>query len=312
MMNFAEKKNLSQPTWRGVNLDVLEGKDYLTEVSLRASFRPFLKELIDAAESAKKNFAIVFMDLDRFKKFNDKYGHLFGDEILKYVGSSLRLSFQEVPCKIFRYGGDEFILVFPDKTAKEAQRMVQLLKYNMQRRPVLFKGRFFKITASYGIANYPSDGTTIDDLVKKSDVGLYFSKRQGRNYVTLAGEVRNRKVLNLAILIFSFVLYTILFLVGRPIIERYLDNAIAVINQINTNIQYKNLDTVTLKDGTVMRGEIAHETYRSLTLNRRTVHGILSMYLAKSEVMDKTYGLKTASRDRYEEYVRENPNPHNE
>lgn len=80
-------------------------KDYLTGFFLRESLNTFLEKLISYSTVNKERFSLVLIDLDKFKKFNDTYGHSFGDEILKYVASMLRLSFPENPFYFFRYGG---------------------------------------------------------------------------------------------------------------------------------------------------------------------------------------------------------------
>ena len=183
------------------------------------------------------------------------------------------------------------------------------MKYNMLRRPVLFKGKFFKITASYGIAVFPQDGRTVDDLVKKADMAQYASKSQGRNLVTLASEIRSRQVVRTFMSVLMAVLYIALFILSRPLLEKYWQLALTSLMP-NLEAQYRKLDTVVLKDGTVVRGEIAQETHQSLTVNRKVKEHIISMYINKSEVQERTYGSQTTSRKKFDRYIKENPNPH--
>ncbi|MDD3295672.1 MAG: GGDEF domain-containing protein [Geobacteraceae bacterium] len=311
-MNVPENKNRLISRFSEINLKILEEKDYLTEVSLRSAFKPFLEGLIKESESQKKTFSIVFMDLDHFKKINDKYGHLFGDEVLKYIGSSLRLSFEGIPCQIFRYGGDEFLLVLPDKTGQEAKKMVQLLKYNMMHRPILFKNKFFKITSSYGIASYPVDGTTVEDLIRKSDTALYFSKHQGRNYITLFNEIIRRRIIRHLIQALKLLLCAWLVWATRAEIAVSFKLTGTIISQMIDKTQEKNRDKVVLKNGSVVQGTIINETHKALTISYRTKDGPAAMFILKSEISSKTYGLKTSSRKRFEEYTRQSPNPHDE
>ncbi len=311
-MSSPEKKYRLLSYFDQISLNMLEEKDYLTEVSLRQAFKPFLENLLKEAELKKSVFSIVFMDLDHFKKINDKHGHLFGDEVLKYIGSILRLSFQDLPCKIFRYGGDEFLLVFPDRTCRETKKMIQLLKYNMLHRPILFKNKFFRITASYGIASYPLDAITADDLVKKSDVALYFSKHQGRNHITLASEVHRRRMINKLILLLELVFCAWLVWTTRADIANAWKLTETVIVQIKDKVLEKNYDKITLNSGVVLRGTIVQETHKTLTISQNTKHGPVAVFLQKSEISSKAYGSKTSSEKRFREYTLQSPNPHDE
>jgi len=308
MIYLPEKKTFDHSLRPGLPGD-FQGRDFLTEVYSKAGFEPYLKELLRESRRKKKIFSIVFMDLDRFKKCNDKCGHLFGDEILKYVGSSLRLTFHDVRCKIFRYGGDEFVIVFPEKTPRETLRLVQLLKYNMKRRPILFKGRFFRITASYGIAGYPNDATQFKALVKKADMAQYTSKSQGRNLVTLASQIRSRRFYKTLMLISISVIYIMLFLSLQPVFKNLAETAVDFFGP-RTAAENVNLDTIILKDGRVLQGKIRQETYQSLTLDYRLRDRTVSLYFDKVNVEKKLYGLKTGSRERFDAYIRVHPNPH--
>jgi diguanylate cyclase (GGDEF)-like protein len=96
-----------------VDTSDLIDRDDLTGFFLRKAFMPFFKKLVIQTGQGKKNLTIVHIDIDKFKRFNDKYGHYFGDLILKYVGSTLELSLRDVEHYTFRYGGDEFVIAFP-------------------------------------------------------------------------------------------------------------------------------------------------------------------------------------------------------
>lgn len=266
-----------------------------------------MKEVLQQAEKKAEPFSVVFMDLDRFKKFNDKCGHTFGDEILKYIGSSLRLTFQDVPCQIFRYGGDEFVIVFPNKTPREAQRMVQLLKHNMAHRPVLFKGKFFRMTASYGISGYPKDGETIEDLVKKADMAQYTSKSQGRNLITLASQIRTRKFFRWVLFVNVLVIWAVLLLFSWPVLVRGVET---VMGYLAPKVIQQDFDSVIFLDGTIIRGRIIHETHHSLTIEYQVKGRKLSKYLDKDLIRERQYGSRTGSKERFREYLRQHPNPH--
>ena len=170
--------------------NILKKVDSLTGCFTRDCLLEFLNHLIIECSLSKKPFSILFIDLDHFKSMNDTYGHYFGDEMLKYFSSSMRLTLAseymetEVINFIFRYGGDEFIIVLPFKNSQEAANMCRKLIDIIKKRHFLFRGRQFKLSFSSGIASYPNDATEIEELLKKADQALYFSKKHRKGMVT--------------------------------------------------------------------------------------------------------------------------------
>src|SRR3989338_1580528 len=110
----------------------------------------------------KKPFSVLILDVDHFKSFNDKYGHLYGDEVLKYFSSSLRLDLEDEENVPFRFGGDEFIMVFPNKTPNDAYHLAIRLRKNIRTRSCLIKGKQVSVTFSGGVASYPADANKIE------------------------------------------------------------------------------------------------------------------------------------------------------
>ena len=262
-----------------------EGKDFLTGFSLRKAFGSFLKDLVDYAKQKDKNFSLIFLDLDHFKPFNDKYGHPFGDEVLKYVSSSLRLSFQGSSCDVFRYGGDEFIVVLPEKDPKEAMSLVMRFKNTMARRPFLFGGKFFKITVSCGIAGFPTDADAIEPLIAKADAALYYSKNHGRDICTLAGSMKHKFVRNLSLRVgVTCLVLGVGFLLYTFVLKGVIHRAVNLISHIKVSTAPAKQDIIIMKDGTVRRGTILSETDKGITLGLKVDKGSVSIYLAKSEI----------------------------
>src|SRR3989338_1814153 len=94
-------------------------KDYITKCYSREDMNDILRELEEDCRTTQKKFSILVADIDHFKSFNDKYGHFFGDEVLKYFAEALRIhldDFQNIP---IRFGGDEFVMIFPEKSAAQ-------------------------------------------------------------------------------------------------------------------------------------------------------------------------------------------------
>jgi diguanylate cyclase (GGDEF)-like protein len=263
-------------------------KDYLTGFFLRDTLYIFLKELISDAGLSKKCFSILLIDLDHFKKYNDKFGHLFGDEILEYVSDTFPLFFSKTNC--FRYGGDEFVVILKDKDSKEAFRLAMDLKRHMNERPFLFEGKSyndFKIGFSCGIASFPSDGHTAAELLKKADETMYFSKRHGRNLITIAGRMRYLKFRNtLLIFIGTCLIFVALSSLYLSPFKEPIRRIVQGLRGIRITAGEEDLDIVTLKNGNVLRGEILEETGQKLVLKIRLRGGAGSVILQKSEITD--------------------------
>jgi diguanylate cyclase (GGDEF)-like protein len=151
--------------------------DSLTGLYDRRYFMVKLQEEVLRAERCGKPLSVVMADLDRFKKINDTYGHDAGDRALEAIAKFFQKNIRDVDA-VARYGGEEFVMLIPDADQSAAfclaQRLRQeLANVNLDDLP--------PITMSLGIAAYPSDGTDIDELIKKADAAMYEAKRRGRD-----------------------------------------------------------------------------------------------------------------------------------
>lgn len=154
--------------------------DALTNLPNRELFSDRLRQAIIQARRHKRMFAVMFLDLDRFKGINDTLGHKIGDSLLQLVSERLVNSIREGD-PVARLGGDEFIILFPDiAQARDASIVAQKI-HNALLKGFLLDSQEVFITASIGISLYPSDGTDVDTLIKNADVAMYQAKAQGRN-----------------------------------------------------------------------------------------------------------------------------------
>ena len=130
----------------------------------------------------RDEFSVVLFDIDRFKTINDVYGHLAGDQVIRYMAGMLQSGIRRTDT-LFRYGGDEFLLLLPDTGLQGGRFVAAKLVSRIRRTPCLFGGRQIRLTASAGIAG--SEETRIaSELLKKADRRLYLSKRAGRDRAT--------------------------------------------------------------------------------------------------------------------------------
>ncbi len=113
----------------------------------------------------------------------------------------MRLDLEDEENAPFRFGGDEFIMVFPHKSANDGARLANRLRKNMRTRSCLIKGHQISVTFSGGIACYPVDASTIDDLLERADKALYYSKNHGRGRITKFSELAHKELIQIGIII---------------------------------------------------------------------------------------------------------------
>jgi diguanylate cyclase (GGDEF)-like protein len=156
--------------------------DSLTECYLLRYVQERVTEEIQRSVRLSTPFSIVMADIDFFKKYNDEFGHTAGDFVLRSVADILKAGTGPTDI-VGRYGGEEFILILPQKSGREAVRAAESLRASIEARPFKLRRETRTITMSFGVASYPEDGVTRDELIQKADQRLYEAKRAGRNRV---------------------------------------------------------------------------------------------------------------------------------
>lgn len=154
--------------------------DELTQMYNRKYMDLRLQELIEQFERTHDVFSLAILDLDYFKKVNDTYGHLVGDDVLKGFAAAIKeiKLRQDVDC---RYGGEEFAILFPYTTAIQADKAIQTLREAMTQKYFQSKEGLFQITFSAGIAEINATNTHPQQLIREADKALYEAKLTGRN-----------------------------------------------------------------------------------------------------------------------------------
>ncbi|TCS82525.1 diguanylate cyclase [Tepidibacillus fermentans] len=152
--------------------------DVLTNAYNRRYFIQKLEEEIERARRNGNKFSLVMLDIDRFKSINDRFGHNAGDLVLKRIAEMIKNRIRKIDILV-RWGGEEFIILLPDTTVKNAARLAEELRVNLSRMDIPGVGR---VTASFGVVSYCL-GDTVDSLVNKVDNMMYEAKAAGRNSV---------------------------------------------------------------------------------------------------------------------------------
>ncbi len=167
-------------------------RDMLTGLPNRANLNNILNANIESAAAGGKKFALLFLDLDRFKGINDTFGHALGDKLLVGVAGSIQplLRLGDV---LGRFGGDEFLLILPGSDESGVVLITRRI-LDAFRKPFEIDGRSLRITPSIGIAIYPEHGRDIETLLKHADTAMYESKRLGRNAYTVYMDQMGRRV----------------------------------------------------------------------------------------------------------------------
>jgi len=260
-------------------------RDFLTGCYMRESLLPFLRKMGAEYNAYKSPFSILLIDIDRFKTLNDKYGHLYGDEVLKYFASSLRLGMRDAENMAFRYGGDEFVIVFPGKKAEEAYPFGAELENNVKARSFLYKGRQFKMSFSGGIASFPRDGRTMEEVIERADKAMYYAKRHGHGRCVLYNKIWLDIAKRMAMFFLAGLIIVGIFIFGRFYFGESLSYIIERAQAIQIRVGAdRMLDTVFLKSGGVFKGIISRETEKTLDLRLIFDAGEGTIVIEKSKI----------------------------
>jgi diguanylate cyclase (GGDEF)-like protein/PAS domain S-box-containing protein len=164
-------------------------RDPMTGLYNRRYMEEALKQQLSRVIRQLRLLAIIMIDIDHFKLFNDSHGHAAGDALLQELGGFLQKQIrgEDIAC---RYGGEEFILILPDISPEIAQQRAERLRQDVKQLQVQDAGHFYGgITLSLGVAIYPLHGRTIETVLRAADAALYRAKQDGRDRVSIAEEM---------------------------------------------------------------------------------------------------------------------------
>lgn len=163
-------------------------KDGLTGINNRTYFNTLYNETIKKVLSQKSPICVALFDIDKFKRVNDTYGHLAGDEVIKLVASTAEAHIDEYNGFVCRYGGEEFVAVLPGKNIQTAEKIINELHEKIAGSVVEYAGERIGINVSIGLTAYPEICDNPYELLKRADWAMYFAKEHGRGQVKVDGE----------------------------------------------------------------------------------------------------------------------------
>jgi diguanylate cyclase (GGDEF)-like protein len=160
--------------------------DFLTKILNRKTYFEISEEILKLSKRQNKSFSVLLIDIDYFKKINDTYGHLVGDEILVFVSKNITSLLRK--SDIFgRFGGEEFIITLPDTKIQSAQMIAQKIKNHIENTPYTDKSHTISLSVSIGVSQFKNE-KYLRDIIKKADQALYEAKNSGRNRVIVYEE----------------------------------------------------------------------------------------------------------------------------
>lgn len=157
-------------------------RDHLTGLYNRRYLHEILSHALPRAERENSNVAFVLFDIDHFKKFNDRYGHDVGDEVLRTFSKTLQVNTRKGDIT-FRFGGEEFLLLGFDANREGIAHRIDALRLIVEESCFIPADKSIRVTISAGIATFPEDGKEMDTLFKVADRRLYLAKEAGRNRI---------------------------------------------------------------------------------------------------------------------------------
>jgi len=172
----------------------LSNIDWSTKLWNYGKFQQRLSYELERSKITNRSVSLVMVDVDNFKHYNDTLGHIRGDNALREIAAVLHSKSRKVDT-VARYGGEEFVIIMPDTVKENARLFAERLRNEVEKLLAEEKGMppRNRLTISCGVANYPEDALTKDDLIAMADAALYEAKGAGKNRTCVYSRVMSEK-----------------------------------------------------------------------------------------------------------------------
>ena len=164
----------------------MASRDSLTGLFNRRAFQDAVTPIWNSCLRNKQNMSVVILDIDNFKSINDNYGHACGDKALIDIADVITHTARNGDV-VSRWGGEEFLLFMPDTKLEDSSIVAERLRKNISECNIEHNDASISVTASFGVATYVEDISSLEELISKADVMLYEAKESGRNRVCING-----------------------------------------------------------------------------------------------------------------------------
>ena len=177
---------------KNVELHEISIRDGLTGLYNRKHLMETLDKEVNRSQRHSHSFSFLVIDIDHFKKYNDTYGHLAGDEVLSRLASVFKKSIRSSDYAA-RYGGEEFVIILPEIGPEQGVEAAERIRNKVAEENFAGEGESIEVTISVGVASYPENGEDAQSVIRNADAALYEAKELGRNRVVLAGANKKKK-----------------------------------------------------------------------------------------------------------------------
>jgi diguanylate cyclase (GGDEF)-like protein len=177
---------------KNVELHEISITDSLTRLYNRKHLMETLDREVTRSERYSHPFSLLIIDIDHFKKYNDTYGHLAGDEVLRRLASVFKETIRSSDYAA-RYGGEEFIIILPEISPEQGVEAAERIRRKVGEQRFEGDGEAIEVTISVGVASYPENGEDAETVIRNADEALYEAKKLGRNQVILADANTKKK-----------------------------------------------------------------------------------------------------------------------
>lgn len=260
-----------------VNAEILNRKDPLTGFHTKEGLNEYLTSKMTAVYEKVQRLTVILIDLDNFKRINDHYGHLVGDDALRHFSMVINKALQGRHF-VARYGGDEFVIVIVDTPdGKESLNVAYRFRVLLAKERFYTSRNYIRINSSIGMASFPYDEKTARGLLETADGALYYAKKHGRNRIVTSRSLKTHFIRDKVALLVKITV-VVVFVATAYFAYAGTDSLRGVVAYYKNILQYMSYRTLTtksrgnfyyldLKNGSKIEGWAVAEDSNSLLIS---------------------------------------------